>query len=248
MADCAAALQPSFWHPCRSTAQWIPWNWLGRARDLPGIGGGGPPSRLVTMNRVSVPWSPGLEADDDALDPAPALRGIVARARSDRLYFISFPARDGRSAGIECAVVLGDGSRGDPGGIISGITVREVAKPGWTVMRARNPRPLGAIPGSGERSTVVGNVPAAKADDAERVTTVGDDVPALGTFTRGITAVEVVKPRTTGNRTCEARSPGRELGRRPRSCRQVSVPVPIPGPAPIPIPLWLSALNFPMSS
>ena len=36
-----AALQPSFWHPCRSTAQWIAWNWLGRARDLPGIGGGG---------------------------------------------------------------------------------------------------------------------------------------------------------------------------------------------------------------
>ena len=25
----------------RSTAQWIAWNWLGRARDLPGIGGGG---------------------------------------------------------------------------------------------------------------------------------------------------------------------------------------------------------------
>ena len=36
-----AALQPSFWHPCRSTAQWIAWNWLGRARDLPGISGGG---------------------------------------------------------------------------------------------------------------------------------------------------------------------------------------------------------------
>jgi len=86
-----------------------------------------------------------------------------ARARLDRLYFIIFPARDGLSAGVECAAVLGDGSRGEPGGIISGITVREAAKPGWTVMRARNPRPLGAIPGSGERSTVVGNVPAAKA-------------------------------------------------------------------------------------
>ena len=36
-----AALQPSFWHPCRSTAQWIAWDWLGCARDLPGIGGGG---------------------------------------------------------------------------------------------------------------------------------------------------------------------------------------------------------------
>src|SRR6266513_5158455 len=36
-----AALRPSFWHPCRSTAQWIAWNWLGRARDLPGIGGSG---------------------------------------------------------------------------------------------------------------------------------------------------------------------------------------------------------------
>ena len=36
-----AALQPSFWHPCRSTAQWIAWDWLGGARDLPGIGGGG---------------------------------------------------------------------------------------------------------------------------------------------------------------------------------------------------------------
>jgi hypothetical protein len=36
-----AAHRPSFWHPCRSTAQWIAWNWLGRARDLPGIGGGG---------------------------------------------------------------------------------------------------------------------------------------------------------------------------------------------------------------
>ncbi|MGC1295755.1 MAG: hypothetical protein WA869_12010, partial [Alloacidobacterium sp.] len=36
-----AALQPSFWHPCRSTAQWIAGNWLGRARDLPGISGGG---------------------------------------------------------------------------------------------------------------------------------------------------------------------------------------------------------------
>ena len=33
--------QPSFWHPCRSTARWIAWDWLGRARDLPGIGGGG---------------------------------------------------------------------------------------------------------------------------------------------------------------------------------------------------------------
>ena len=36
-----AALRPSFWHPCRSTAQWIAWNWLGRARDLPGIAGSG---------------------------------------------------------------------------------------------------------------------------------------------------------------------------------------------------------------
>src|SRR5438309_11969604 len=36
-----AALRPSFWHPCRSTAQWIAWNGLGRAWDLPGIGGGG---------------------------------------------------------------------------------------------------------------------------------------------------------------------------------------------------------------
>src|SRR5207248_10036291 len=34
-----AALRPSFWHPCRSTAQWIAWDWLGRARDLPRIGG-----------------------------------------------------------------------------------------------------------------------------------------------------------------------------------------------------------------
>src|SRR5438067_5402046 len=39
--DLTAALRPSFWHPCRSTAQWIAWNGLGRARDLPGIGGGG---------------------------------------------------------------------------------------------------------------------------------------------------------------------------------------------------------------
>src|SRR5580693_4645419 len=36
-----AALQPSYWHPCRSTAQWIAWDWLGRAGDLPGIDGGG---------------------------------------------------------------------------------------------------------------------------------------------------------------------------------------------------------------
>src|ERR1700720_915169 len=36
-----AALRPSFWHPCRSTAQWIAWNGLSRARDLPGISGGG---------------------------------------------------------------------------------------------------------------------------------------------------------------------------------------------------------------
>src|SRR6267143_3533671 len=36
-----AALRPSFWHPSRSTAQWIAWNGLSRARDLPGIGGGG---------------------------------------------------------------------------------------------------------------------------------------------------------------------------------------------------------------
>src|SRR5881227_1497867 len=36
-----AALRPSFWHPCRSTAQWIAWNGLSRARDLPGIDGGG---------------------------------------------------------------------------------------------------------------------------------------------------------------------------------------------------------------
>ena len=63
MADCAAAGAPlsspaplahrcaaagldsgtpaELWHPCRSTAQWIAWNWLGRARDLPGISGGG---------------------------------------------------------------------------------------------------------------------------------------------------------------------------------------------------------------
>ena len=130
-----------------------------------------------------------------------------------------FPSLCARhDAGVECVAVLGDGSRGDPGGIISGITVREAAKPGWTAMRARNPRPLGAIPGSGERSTVVGNGPAEKADDAERVTTVGDGVSALGTFTRGITAVEVVKPRTTGNATCEARSPGRALGRRSTKC------------------------------
>jgi len=116
----------------------------------------------------------------------------------------------------------------NPGGIISGVTVREAAKPGWALMRAGNPRPLGAIPGSGERSTVVGNGPAEKAGDAERVTTVGDDVPALGTFTRGITAVEMVKSRTSGNPTCEARSPWRALPRRPRSCRQVSVPIPVP--------------------
>src|SRR5438309_4560162 len=36
-----ATLRPSFWHPCRSTAQWIAGDWLSRARDLPGIGGGG---------------------------------------------------------------------------------------------------------------------------------------------------------------------------------------------------------------
>ena len=41
LRDLIAAHRPSFWHPCRSTAQWIAWNWLGRARDLPGIGGGG---------------------------------------------------------------------------------------------------------------------------------------------------------------------------------------------------------------
>jgi len=32
-----AALRPSFWHPCRSTAQWIAPTWLGSAWDLPGI-------------------------------------------------------------------------------------------------------------------------------------------------------------------------------------------------------------------
>ena len=36
-----AALRPSFWHSCRSTAQWIAWNWLSRARDLLGIGRSG---------------------------------------------------------------------------------------------------------------------------------------------------------------------------------------------------------------
>src|SRR6266481_7876292 len=32
-----AALRPSFWHPCRSTALWIAPSWLGGAWDLPGI-------------------------------------------------------------------------------------------------------------------------------------------------------------------------------------------------------------------
>jgi hypothetical protein len=165
---------------------------------------------------------------DETVYPGHALTDRTAGQRSDRFYFINFPAGDGLSAGVEGAAVLGNGRRANPGGIISGVTVREAAKPGWALMRAGNPRPLGAIPGSGERSTVVGNGPAEKAGDAERVTTVGDDVPALGTFTRGITAVEMVKSRTSGNPTCEARSPWRALRRRPRSCRQVSVPIPVP--------------------
>ena len=165
---------------------------------------------------------------DETVYPGHALTDPTAGQRSDRFYFINFPAGDGLSAGVECVAVLGNGRRANPGGIISGVTVREAAKPGWALMRACNPRPLGAIPGSGERSTVVGNGPAEKAGDAERVTTVGDDVPALGTFTRGITAVEMVKSRTSGNPTCEARSPWRALRRRPRSCRQVSVPIPVP--------------------
>jgi len=161
---------------------------------------------------------------DETVYPGHALTDRTAGQRSDRFYFINFPAGDGLFAGVECAAVVGNGRRANPGGIISGVTVREAAKPGWALMRACNPRPLGAIPGSGERSTVVGNGPAEKAGDAERVTTVGDDVPALGTFTRGITAVEMVKSRTSGNPTCEARSPWRALRRRPRSCRQVLSP------------------------
>jgi hypothetical protein len=174
--------------------------------------------------------------DEDLTDgifyPGHARTDSRAEQRSDRFYFINFPARDGLSAGVECTALPGNDNRDNPGRIISGGTVREAAKPGWALMRAGNPRPLVAIPGSGERSTVVGNGPAEKAGDAERVTTVGDDVSALGTFTRGITTVEMVKRRTIGNRTCEARSPWGALGRRPRSCRQVSVPVPIPTPVP----------------
>src|ERR1700724_2174482 len=167
---------------------------------------------------------------DEPVYPGHALTDPTAGQRSDRFYFINFPAGDALSAGVECAAVVGNGRRANPGGIISGVTVREAAKPGWALMRAGNPRPLGAIPGSGERSTVVGNGPAEKAGDAERVTTVGDDVPALGTFTRGITAVGMIKSRTRGIPACEARSPWRVLRRRPRSCRQVPVSIPIPVP------------------
>jgi len=169
-------------------------------------------TRPATSFRGAAGRLPRRADDDDLPDetvyPGYALTDPTAGQRSDRFYFINFPAGDGLSAGVECAAVLGNGRRANPGGIISGVTVREAAKPGWALMRACNPRPLGAIPGSGERSTVVGNGPAEKAGDAERVTTVGDDVPALGTFTRGIPAVEMVKSRTSGNPTCEARSHG----------------------------------------
>jgi hypothetical protein len=75
---------------------------------------------------------------DETVYPGHALTDPTAGQRSDRFYFINFPAGDGLSAGVECAAVLGNGRRANPGGIISGVTVREAAKPGWALMRACN--------------------------------------------------------------------------------------------------------------
>jgi hypothetical protein len=77
---------------------------------------------------------------DETVYPGHALTDPTAGQRSDRFYFINFPAGDGLSAGVECAAVLGNGRRANPGGIIFGVTVREAAKSGWALMRACNPR------------------------------------------------------------------------------------------------------------
>jgi len=116
---------------------------------------------------------PGAADDEDLPDetvyPGHALTDRTAGQRSDRFYFINFPAGDGLSAGVEGAGgprqrQASQSRRHHPPASRS----EEAAKPGWGVeCEPANPRPLGAIPGSGERSTVVGNGPAEKAGDAE---------------------------------------------------------------------------------
>ena len=63
---------------------------------------------------------------------------------------------------------------------------------------------------------------AGKVGGAGRETAVDAGAPALGTFTRGIAAAEIVGR----NPVREARSLERAPGRWPKSCRQVSVPTP----------------------
>ena len=48
---------------------------------------------------------------DETVYPGHALTDPKAGQRSDRFYFINFPAGDGLSAGVECAAVLGNGRR-----------------------------------------------------------------------------------------------------------------------------------------
>ena len=48
---------------------------------------------------------------DETVYPGHALTDPTAGQRSDRFYFINFPAGDGLSAGVECAAVLGNGRR-----------------------------------------------------------------------------------------------------------------------------------------